>query len=99
LAHAEPQAIRVEVVDDPDVRIRGDRAVRKQARHSGAGTLVPVDAANDEHTAGPLRVAQLERMDGMASHRVAEQLPPLDRTGGECEADEGLDHHDRSTGP
>jgi hypothetical protein len=99
LAHAEPQAIRVEVVDDPDVRIRGDRAVRKQARHSGAGTLVPVDAANDEHTPGPLRVAQLERMDGTASHGVAEQLPPLDRARGERHADEGFDHHDRSTGP
>ena len=99
LAHAEPEAVRVEVVDDPDVRICGDRAVRKQAGHSGAGALVPVDAANDEHAAGPLRIADLERVDGTTPHRVTEQLPPLDRTGCERKADEGLDHHDRSTGP
>jgi hypothetical protein len=99
LAHAEAEAVRVEVVDDPDVRIRGDRAVRQQAGHSGAGALVPVDAADDEHSAGAVGVAELERMDRAAAHRVAEQLATLDRGRGESKADESFDHHDGSTGP
>jgi hypothetical protein len=99
LAHPEPEAVWVEVVDDPDFRICGDRAVRKQARHGGARALVPVDAADDEHSADALGVAELERMDWAAAHRVPEQLATLDRTGCECEAQEGLDHHDGSTGP
>ena len=94
LAHAEPEAVRVEVMDDPDLRVRGDRAVRKQARHGGAGALVAVDTADDEDAAPTGRITELERVDGTAAYRVPEQFPPLDWRGGKCKADEGLDHHE-----
>jgi hypothetical protein len=93
LAHVQPEAVRIEVVDDPDVGVRGDCAVRKQARHGGSRAFVGVNAADDEDASAPLGIAELERVDGAAAYRVPEQLSLLDRRGGKYEGDEGLNHH------
>jgi hypothetical protein len=81
-------------MDDPDVRVRRDRAVREEARHSGACAFVPVNAADDEDASTPLRIAPLERVDRTAAYRVPEELSMLRGRCSKYEADEGFDHHE-----
>jgi hypothetical protein len=94
LANVEPEAVRVEVMDDPDVGVRRDRAAREEARHSGSRALVAMNTADDEDASTPLGIAQLERVDRAAAYRVPEELSVLHRRGGKYKADEGLDHHE-----
>jgi hypothetical protein len=82
------------VLDDPDVRVRRDRAVHEETRYSGACAFVPVNAADDEHTASTRGITELERVDRTAAYRVPEQLSVLHLRGGKDQADEGLDHHE-----
>jgi hypothetical protein len=81
-------------MDDPDVRVRRDCAVREETSHGGACAFVPVNAADDEDASTPLGIAQLERVNRTAAYRVPEELSVLHGHCGEHEADEGLDHHE-----
>ena len=72
LASSGRVAVRVEVLDHPEIQAGRHRKPLERADDRQAGALIAVDASDDEQLVAAVWVAELDGVDGAALNRVTE---------------------------